>query len=263
MGSPVNEPNSYENETQHTVTLTQDFYMGKYEVTNAQYAAFLNDKGIGSSGQKTDIENNEILISASNVNSYDWGLHWNTGASKWEPVSGCANRPVIYVTWYGAKAFAEWAGGSLPTEAQWEYACRGGQSASLPFGVGNGKVLNGYMANIRGENPYDYDKGGGQTGSDTPYLNRTADVGSYSPNNYGLYDMHGNVDEWCSDYYAADYGNGSANATDPTGPATGSSRVMRGGSWPDSAHTCRSARRTYIVSSTLSRFRGFRVLFLP
>jgi formylglycine-generating enzyme required for sulfatase activity len=268
MGSPAGEPGHLSDEKQHTVMLTQDFYMGKYEVTNAQYAAFLNDKGVGSSGSKADIENNQRLIFASS-GSYDWGLHWNGGTSKWEPASGCANRPVIYVTWYGARAFAEWAGGSLPTEAQWEYACRGDypnkatETTTLPFGFGNGKILNGNLANIDGRYAYDYDKGGHQTGSDTPYLARTADVGSYSPNGYGLYDMHGNVDEWCSDYYAADYGNGSANATDPAGPATGSDRMLRGGSWYDSARSCRSAYRFNAYPDNASNMFGFRVAFLP
>jgi formylglycine-generating enzyme required for sulfatase activity len=270
MGSPADEPNREQaNETQHQVTLTQDFYMGKYEVTNAQYAAFLKDNGIGPTGGKADIENNERLIFASSSTS-DWGLHWNAGTSEWEPAPGCADRPVIRVTWYGANAFAEWAGGSLPTDAQWEYACRGDypdkatETATLPFGIGNGKVLDGHMANIDGNYAYDYDNGGYQLGnSNTPYLARTTDVGSYRPNNYGLYDMHGNVWEWCLDWHEPDYGNGNADATDPTGAASGSYRVVRGGYWNSNARYCRSAYRNLYTPYSNSSNIGFRIVFVP
>jgi formylglycine-generating enzyme required for sulfatase activity len=273
MGSPANEPERYNNEIQHQVTLTRDFYMGKYEVTNTQYAAFLNDMGIGrevvgyglDAGKKADIENNEWLIFASSDND-DWGLHWNDGASEWEPVPGCANRPVINVTWYGAKAFAEWAGGSLPTEAQWEYACRGDYpnkataTATLPFGIGNGKVLNGNMANIDGDFAYDYDNGGWYSGS-TPSLGRTVDVGSYSPNSYGLHDMHGNVSEWCLDYWE-ESNYPSLPVTDPV-YTTGYTRILRGGYWHAYGMFCRSAYRIFSVPDNYNSVFGFRVVFVP
>jgi formylglycine-generating enzyme required for sulfatase activity len=267
MGSPENEPYHLIDETQHTVMLTQDFYMGKYEVTNAQYAAFLNDAGVGSTGGKADIEGGERLVSASG-GSYNWGLRWN--GSAWEPASGCADRPVIHVSWYGAKVFAEWAGGNLPTEAQWEYACRGDypdkatETETLPFGIGSGKVLKGDMANIAGNYAYDYDSGGYQYINGAPYLARTADVGSYRPNNYGLYDMHGNVREWCLDWYNLEYGNNNANVANPSGPTLGTKRVVRGGGWDSAAWNCRSAWRSENSSPNSNSFNiGFRIVFVP
>jgi formylglycine-generating enzyme required for sulfatase activity len=272
MGSPAGEPNRSSNETQHQVTLTQDFYMGKYEVTNAQYAAFLNDRGVGSTGSKGDIENGQRLIVESDRFD-DIGLHWNA-RGKWEPVSGCANRPVIEVTWYGAKAFAEWVGGSLPTEAQWEYACRGNypnkatETATLPFGIGNGRVLNYNMARIGGGyGAYDLDNDGQQSNSGLLFHSLSKDVGSYSPNGYGLYDMHGNVREWCADLYAANYGspNASDAATDPTGATSGDiRRILRGGSWDDYPKNCRSACRYYSSPPDFHDSSiGFRVVWAP
>ena len=132
LNTTPKEPNRYNDETQHSVTLTKDFYMSKYQITNAQYAAFLNAKGIGNPATATvEGYGSRTLVSASS-GSYDWGLHYNT--DRWEPVSAYENHPVIYVTWYGAKAYADWIGGTLPTEAQWEYACRGGE-ANKPFGA--------------------------------------------------------------------------------------------------------------------------------
>jgi formylglycine-generating enzyme required for sulfatase activity len=239
MGSPTAEPDRYGDETQHTVTLTQDFYMGKYEVTNAQYAAFLNDASVDATGRKADIEGNRPLIYASSGSS-DWGLHWNAGASKWETASGCANRPVIRVTWYGARAFAEWAGGSLPTEAQWEYACRAGTSTAYSYGATANDNYMWYSGNA----------------------STTHDVGSKLPNPWGLYDMHGNVLEWCLDLWNGNDNYLSLPATDPL-CTTGVDRVLRGGYWYGDAQSCRSACRGSNPSGTYTIGIGFRVVFFP
>ncbi len=260
------EPNRnfpYENETQHKVTLTKDFWMSKYEITNNQYAAFLNANGIGSDGKWLTGQYPGLPLIPASSASYDLGLHWES--DKWVPVNGYGSHPAISVHWYGATEYARWAGGSLPTEAQWEYACRGGQSESLPFGIGTGKILTGNMANYNVQYIYDYDNGGEKnlgTGNGI-YLGRTTPVGSYADSNgYGLYDMHGNVFEWCSDWFDSSYYS-SSPVTDPTGPETGITRVLRGGSWSGSAQYCRSACRFRRNPGYAPDDGGFRVVFVP
>ncbi len=263
MGSPdgkteglPKEPRRLNNETRHKVTITKPFQIGVYEVTNAQYAKFLNDTGVKEDGRSTTTQV-ELLYASSG--SCDWGLHYDAEAKKWIPVSGYENFPVIFVNWYGASEFAQWAGGSLPTEAQWEYACRGGKD-DLPFGIGNGKRLDGSMANYRCNQAYDYDKGGTSPTGDKP-LGKTAEVGSYQPNAYGLYDMHGNVSEWCSDYFVYDLGK--TEATDPAGPKSSSDdkRVAKGGNFDISPVQCRSAAREgYSPVATEGQKFGFRIV---
>lgn len=279
MGSPEDEPDREPNETQHQVTLTKDFYMSKHQITNSQYAAFLNAAGIvsdnngeGRGSVTYDYDGlsttaTECFIKTSS-SSFDWGLHWET--DKWVPVSGYENHPVIYVTWYGAKAFADYYGYSLPTEAQWEYACRGGQAKSLPFGIGDGTKLTAGMANYLVIFSYDLEQGGhfeDDAGYNAHFQGKTTVVGTYPyANSYGLYDMHGNVMEWCSDWYSPDYGltgtNLAGTVSDPTGPVSGFARVSRGGHWDDRAKYCRSACRYYGIPESASNVDGFRVVFV-
>ena len=275
MGSPASEPDRSNDETQHPVTLTKDFRMSRYQVTNSQYAAFLNANGIGSDGKwATGQYPNQQLISAS-PGSYDWGLHWNSTDNKWEP-SGAnstdySDHPVICVTWYGAMEYARWVGGSLPTEAQWEYACRGDypnkatETDTKPFGIGNGTKLTYDMANFDTHCPYDVAQGGEYNdASGTGYKGSTTPVGFYSgyANNYGLYDMHGNVREWCLDQWDASDNYSSLPDTDPVGNS-GSHRVLRGGDRDYNAMFCRSAFRNYAPPAHASISIGFRVVFVP
>ena len=133
----------------------------------------------------------------------------------------------------------------LPTEAEWEYACRAGTMTPFNFG----SQLNGRQANCDGTRPYGTDTKG-------PNLEKTSPVGTYPANAWGLYDMHGNVWEWCSDWYG-EYPSGSV--TDPSGPARGWQRVYRGGDWRVDAVNCRSADRG-CDPSIRSRLIGFRVV---
>ena len=245
MGSPVTEYNRYADETQHHVTITA-FQMSKYEITNEQYAKFLNANSIGNNGlYPAGNYPNDILIYSSE-NTYDWGLHY--ADNKWIPVAGYENHPANCVTWYGAAEFANYAGGRLPTEAEWEYACRA--NTSTPFNTG--ACLSYTQANYNWALPY-----GTCTNSviAAPYTNQA--VGSYPANAFGLHDMHGNVWEWCSDWY----GNyPDTPQTDPNGPVTGLLRVRRGGSGNRDAQGCRSAIRIGVVPSDAGAGLGFRIV---
>src|SRR5262249_21396649 len=135
----------------------------------------------------------------------------------------------------------------LPTEAEWEYSCRGGATASTPFHFGTS--LSSAQANFDGRHPY----GGAEEG---PSLGRPCAVGSYPPNGFGLHDLHGNVWEWCHGGSGPYPANPQAA---PTGPPSGDARVLRGGSWGDYAVYCRAAFRYYHGPAGRSYYFGFRV----
>ena len=222
MGSPVSEQWRSNDETQHNVTLS-DFYLSEKEITNEQYCKFLNAKKIPKNG-KGDVEGhgNQLLVEA-----HGYGVVY--GKDAWQPAPGKSYYPVILVTWFGAKAYCDWAGGRLPTEAEWEYACRAG--TTTPFYTGDNITTS--QANFNGKYAYSGKaKGKFQTG--------IRPVGSYPPNAWGLYDMHGNVWEWCNDWYD---GYSSDAATNPQGPSSGTQRVRRGGCYFNGAGNCRSASR--------------------
>ncbi len=248
MGSPATEVSRGTDELQHQVTLSA-FRMSVHEITNAQFAAFLNENDIEANGQFTaGAYPGQILI-------YSWGeyngLFYDN--AQWQPLEGKENFPVLGVTWYGAAEFAAYAGGRLPTEAEWEYACRGGTTS--PFNTGS--CLSNLQANYRWDIPYS-----ACSNTNTNYLDQTQAVYGYLANGFGLYDMHGNVAEWCSDWYGP-YGTDAQ--TNPTGPSSGSARVIRGGSWNDAAGSCRSANRDsyYPGVSDYPITFGFRVVFQP
>ena len=164
------------------------------------------------------------------------------------------NLPVETVSWNDAAAFCEeltkrlpnGLTASLPTEAQWEYACRAGTTTPYSFG----SALNGDNANCDGNSPYGTETKG-------KYVEKTTPVKSYAPNAWGLYDMHGNVWEWQLDYYGD---SPSGTATDPQGSDSASIRVVRGGGWNSDAGLCRSAYRLGLSSDCRCDILGFRFL---
>jgi formylglycine-generating enzyme required for sulfatase activity len=193
MGSPEREPPFDEDE--HYVTITKPFYMGVYEVTKAQYAQFVRATGYRDP-----------------ANSQETGDH-----------------PVLGVTWHEAKAFSDWLSKQtgktvvLPTEAQWEYACRAGSKTRFCFADADGSLRDyAWYSDNSGREAHP--------------------VGQKKPNAWGLYDMHGNAWEWCSDWFAEKF-PALGSDKDPTGPANGRLRVLRGGSCYDDPYDCRSANR--------------------
>lgn len=244
MGSPTTESDRKDNETLHEVILSA-FKMSKYEITNAQYAEFLNAKNIGSDGiYAAGMYPTQHLIYASS-SSNDFGLHYSGG--KWLPAVGFDSHPVINVTWYGATEFAKYAGGRLPTESEWEYACRAG--STTPFNTGD--CLSDLQAKYDWKYPY---KSCTNIKTD---MWRTAVVGSFPANAWGLYDMHGNVWEWCSDWLGT---YPTSIQTNPTGAVTGTYRVPRGGGNSNVAHRCRSANRGEYTPDYYSFTIGIRLV---
>ncbi len=207
----------------HTVTI-DDFYLSKFEVTNEQFVEFLNQNGNGNEGGENWL----------NMNDSDCRIYETDGT--FYSVVGYEKHPVTEVTWYGARAFCEWAGGRLPTEAEWEYAARGGDLSQLYLYSGSDDVNEIALIDI----------------------GDTYQIGTKKGNELGLFDMSGNVWEWCADLYNSEYYSESPN-TDPPGPVTGSSRVLRGGSWYNYPNFYRSSNRYNFNPSGSESYMGFRV----
>ncbi len=220
MGSPSVEEERYKDEgPKHDVTITKPYYMAKCELTQAQLKAF-----------------------------YGGGV-W---ADKDYEFEG-DNLPVENISWYEAERFCKELSDKtklqmrLPTEAEWEFACRAG--TDTPFYTG--ATIRPDQANYKGTKTY-------ANGPKGLYMKTTVDVGSYDPNPFGLFDMHGNVWEWCADWYGKYYYRESRD-TDPKGPPAGKEKVIRGGSWEENPEKVRSADRDKKKPADTHDEIGFRV----
>ena len=222
MGSSNTEAERGKNENPLTqVTLTRGFWMGRHEVNQAEFQLVMGGDRSQFKGETLPMES----VSWFNATNYCRKLSLRERAAGHLP-PGYAFR--------------------LPTEAEWEYACRAGKVSAFAFG----SALSSTKANFNGNHPY----GGGLKG---PYVDMTTPVGSYPPNAWGLYDMHGNVWEWCLDWYGS-YPGGEV--TDPKGPINGFKRVVRGGNWFLMGRYCRSADRMYDFPGSKDPSLGFRVV---
>ncbi len=242
---------------QHRVRITKPFYLGTYHVTRGQFRQFVKD-----SGYKTDAEKGE------NPGAFGWDLDKKesgfNGKYSWRNAGfeQTDEHPVVNVSWNDAVAFCKWLSKKegktyqLPTEAEWEYACRAGTTTRYHSGddpetlaeVGNvadaalKAQCPGWKYTIKANDGYVF----------------TAPVGKFKPNAFGLYDMHGNTWQWCVDWYGAEY-YAASPVDDPTGPASGADCVLRGGTWCGGPFYSRSAGRYRFSPGFRDYYTGFRV----
>ncbi len=246
MGCPSDElGQSYDNRPQHSVTISQNFYIGKYEVTQEQYFAIMgtNPSYFGGNAYNPIRPTTTVKHPVEDVS--------------WDDIASASECFLVKINDQLADQIPAGYRFDLPTEAQWEYACRAGTTTSLNNNT-NITVASGTCPNLSVVGWYK-----------AISEDKTHEVGSKVPNAWGLYDMHGNVWEWCKDWY----GNYSSdNITDPVGTASGTYRVMRGGSWYDNPQYCRSAGNRitydpiyggYVKPTDKRNFLGFRLVLVP
>lgn len=259
MGSPAGEKGRRADEPRHPVRITKSFLVGAHEVTQAQYEQVTKsapswfaptgggkDKAKGHDTSKFPVEQ---------VTWFDAVAFCNALSKRdgFDPYYELSDEKRAGGALVGARVKALGGRGyRLPTEAEWEFAARAGTGTA--YFMGDNPPTRG--ANWR---MIVY---GGYGGTDEVFLGRTATVGSYKSNRWGVFDAHGNVAEWCWDRYGADYYEASPPA-DPAGPDLGAHRVVRGGSWLLSNTSCRSAARAFQPPDEAKHSTGFRVARSP
>jgi formylglycine-generating enzyme len=234
MGAPESEVGSRIDERPvHRVRITKPYYLGVFEVTQEEYRKVM---GINPSFFSSEGEGRAKIEGLDTRKFPVENISWE------DAVAFCKNLSQLPAEKQAGRSYR------LPTEAEWQYACRAGTTTPFHYGP----ALGAADANINGNFPY----GGAARG---PLLNRTMPVGSYKPNAFGLYDMHGNVGEMTADWYARFYYKDSPSA-DPQGPEAGADRVVLGGSWGATASSCRSAYRRSNATSGKAKYFGVRIV---
>ena len=260
MGPAPNESPEQKTDSQHVVRVTQPFILGTYEVTQAEFARVMghNPSAFAKTGDGKD-----------KVTDMDTAKFPVEMVSWFDAIMFCneLSRRDGYLPYYRVDMVERedksvrdarvsvhgGVGYRLPTEAEWEYACRAGTTAKFSFGT---SIRKG-AANVNA-----YVSTGGYGARASLFLGRTAEVGSYPANPWGLHEMHGNVEEWCWDWYDADY-YGQSELNDPTGPKKSRHRVVRGGSWLLNDMSARSASRFWHTPDERKKNTGFRVARTP
>lgn len=246
MGSEDGEENE---RPVHEVTLDA-FWIDRMEVTNAQYAAFVTETGYITTAES-------VGDGWTMDESGEWfpfeGANWQHPRGPGSDLDGLSDHPVVLVSWEDAAAYAEWTGGRLPTEAEWEYVARGSENRVYPWGdTFDGRRLNFCDLNC----PSDH----ADKNVDDGYA-FTAPTGTYPDGAswVGTLDMAGNVWEWASDRYDDQYYQNSP-AINPTGPASGEAKALRGGAWDRSGQDARASYRDSSYLRLSSSDIGFRVI---
>lgn len=254
----------YQDAPRHKVTLTKPFYMAKYETTVAEFKRFVDATGYKTTAeherpaqrQAHDPNPPRMIVDVNN---------WRNPSFEQD-----LTHPVVYVSWNDAQEYVKWLNDNaeyseelgfkpvyrLPSEAEWEYACRAGSKTEFFWGSNEPEDGEGYLNAA--------DESGTPIGTKWNYCFpfndgyvATSPVGKFKPNAWGLYDMAGNAWEWCADYYGR---YDTTPQKDPTGPTSGSHRVLRGGGWYNSAKYCRSAYRNHFDPTNLYYVYGFRLV---
>ncbi len=242
----------------HDVTISRPFLLGRYEVTVFDFARFAADTGYRTEAEQSGLGANSLNLVDGGIQQLPHTIWSSPGFVQTD------RHPVVCVSWADASAFCDWLSRKsgqvvrLPTEAEWEYACRAGTATR--FNTGD------LWSSLEGHGNF----GDKSLQQSFPLAGGTADwndgavftnaVGAFRPNQFGLYDMHGNVGEWCLDWFSSDRYT-AASEVDPVGPTEATDwRAVKGGSWYNSPESCRCSGRHDGIETMASTTNGFRVL---